>query len=507
MKLISKKLSKEELKLVNKLWPNLSSHIDKSHLNKIGKRLRITEESAKYAVLNSLETLGWRSEKQNKNWREKRIDLWFSTLTICVDEIDSFKRWEKVKLSIIDTLTQWFDNPVWAAFEIIRDPKQPFDIIPKGLFDKIDRPVLVPSIIEYCLQTLILFNARDFDTPSDIFYWGAGNPNFCEWRFRRKGILFKIELKNGDIKEKFIQTDSFPPFETFPKVHQTTIFMLKKEDGSYVRADIMELLSKEFSYPENFENLWSIIKKTVGYEWVARWLKEKTGREFNSREEIKEELKQAYSRTVDRKAMFARKYFPEYENGFVSFKSTYFPYWIPDNWLMDSHKLRIDLGDSYLASLSNKAKKEIFEQLVKSLGFDPLNYEDFRNILSDWKKEKEYDKILSLLKSLKKRYSKVSEKKETTRRNYARLTLKVIEDMIQNKTSINRASNNVINSIRELNLSLRANLKDHPEQIRVRVHKILGEENSLGIFDLKSQEDLKRLRDRIKYRYELEEEK
>jgi len=81
--------------------------------------------------------------------------------------------------------------------------------------------------------------------------------------------------------------------------------------------------------------------------------------------------------------------------------------------------------------------------------------------------------------------------------------------MIQNKTSIRQASNNinVINSIIKLNLSLRANLKDYPKQIRVRVQEILREENKLGIFDFKSQEDLKRLRDRIKNRYELEEEK
>jgi len=503
MKLIFKKPSKEQLGLVNKQLPNLSSYMDKSYLKKIGKRLGITEESAKYAVFNSLEeTLGWHSEK--------RIDLWFSTLTICIDEIDPLKRWEKVKSSIINTLAKWVDNPVWPAFEIIRDPKQPIDIEPKGLFGLIDRPVLLRSVIECCLQTVILFNARDRDIPSDVFYWGPSNLNFCEWRFRRQGFLFKIELKNGDIKEKFIKTDSYQRFFNFPKISKTTNYILEKKDGSWVSANITELLHKNISLPKDYKNHMSKLFNNNKESDIANWLKEKTGREFNSREKIKEELKHGYSRAFDPNVMFARKHFPEYKNKFVSFKSTWLPYWVPNKWLMDSHKLRIDLGDSYLAGLSKNERIKIFEQLIKTLGFSPLiNYVNFRNILSDWEKEKEYDKNQSFLKSLKKRYSKVSEKKEINRRDYARITLKVIENMIQNKTSIRQASNNinVINSIIKLNLSLRANLKDYPKQIRVRVQEILREENKLGIFDFKSQEDLKRLRDRIKNRYELEEEK
>jgi len=425
MKIIFNKISKEGLRLINKKLPNLSSYMDKSHLKKIGKRLGITEESAKYAILNSIEeTLGWRSEKQNKEWRKKRIHLWFSTLTICIDEIDPFKRWEKVKLSIIDTLAQWDDNPVWAAFEIIRDPKQPFDIIPKGFFDIIDRPRFLPPITEYCLQTVILFNARDFDTPSDIFYWGADNPNFCEWRFRKNGILFKIKLKNGDIREK------------------------------YISGIGMDTIKKE-----QMEGLLS---------------------------------------------NYAKKYFPEYENQYVSFKSTFLPDWVPNNWLMDSHKLRIDLGDSYLAGLSKDERIKIFEQLVKTLGFDPFMYKTFHNILKEWMREEQYERIESVLHALKNRYSRKSNKKQKTEHDYALLCLQVIEKILQNKIKFAHASRLVYEDMENSPLGVKRGSND-PEQIRVRSLEVIKKESKSRKFDLKSEGDLKDLQDQIKKRYSIKE--
>lgn len=151
-----KDLSQVSIEWINNWWHKISKHLKEGHLKAISNHLGITKELAKEAILTSLEKLGW---EYDNDLKEHHI-FWLSLIRACIDEKDPFKRWERTKSLICEAIKKWYSNNlIYGTYEIIRDLRIPTEASLQK--SSVILQITEPSFVEYCLRTIILFNAQN----------------------------------------------------------------------------------------------------------------------------------------------------------------------------------------------------------------------------------------------------------------------------------------------------------------------------------------------------------
>lgn len=507
MKLSSKKLLKEELATIKDQWPNVSHYISKNDLKRIAAYFSISEKSTKFIALNTLKRLGYNDE-QNSKWNEKRIGLWLSILKICLDENDLFKRWENAKLLIMNSFTEWFKNDItFGAWEIIRDSEMPYDYRPLGPpKHRIWIPYTLRSITEQCLQTIILFNTVNIKIPTDISYWSAYKASFCDWQFLKKDFLISIELINGDVKEKYIANNEYVNPLDFKQSFCPTELKIRTDKGKLVEINLASFLG-EFGIPKtklkrSCQDLINLVFANVRVDKIKEWLNKHEDINVQNEKQIEEILQRGYYLASD--IEYNKLYFPEHANQLKKHNITPFPPWLPDNWFLDISNLKIDLGDMYLRKLSKTDLDRTFKQLVTDIGFDPFAYKTFRETLKVWRINGEHEKIQNILNILKRRNSKVSFNKIRKKRNYAIITILLVDEMLKTEPNQLKASKAILSKVKKMQLINFSNSKNPSEQIRIRSAEIIKAESKSRKFNLKWPKDLEELSELIRSRHKID---
>lgn len=475
----------------------ISKYLKAKHVGAISKHLGIKKEQTKDVIINSLDKLGW----NNDNLEERHI-FWLSLLRICIEVKNPTKRWGKAKSSICEALISWYEDDLISFPEIFNDIRIPLAAIPKiGIAYKIGSL----SFFEGCLNTVIFFNAKDIDVSPAVFIgeWRWWSPNFCEWDFRRDGTLFKIRLKNQELQEKFVPKLAVDDMWNFERSYNPTSLLFKDELGRINEIKVEDLrsyLSKKAAQnaiPQNVEAMILLLIQHASSKEIERWLETTSGRVVKSEEAVMEfqsMFNRAVSLGVDK--ALAKKYFPEYVNDFTDYKAINYPFWKPEDGLLDLQILKLEFREFYLSKLPTEEKIKALEKLIPTLGFDVFNYENFRTVIKEWEITHEYQKIQFTLKSFEKIYSRAKQKKKKmgTRRTYASLCLIAIKTALDTKCSFYRACGIVSRNLKKEKIKLKLRARITPEVIKSRSYEIAKEK---GISSLGSESDLQNLYDRL----------
>lgn len=430
-----------------------------------------------------------------------------SLFKICVGEHNPNIRWDKAKNSLCEFITRLSDNnPLSGAYAILR--KSRFPIKPAVNKSGITMSVHQDSFIECCLRTIILFNLKNVDAPSNIYIdeWKRGNPNFHRWNFKKEEILIKVTLNNDEVYERSLQKTNFLHIWEFKEKFYPSYFLFSSHYGTKYKLtkNEIKLYLMNFGLPKDYEYLSKniceetirILFHIVSFEAVNKWLKVKIGESFESQSEIENEFKNAYDAAINQS--YLEKYLPEVANNWKSINVSTDPYWNPDNKLLNLEKLRIELGELYFSKLSKEARINVFNELIPILGFDLFNYEQFRNLVEEWGIDLKYNSIQSIIKSLKKVYTPSKQKKQNTQREYALNCLKVIKFKFRNKCSIDQACKVIARNQKNEKTQRLSVDNISSKSIRRRLYDMA---NTYRIKNLRSEKNLQTLYDQLIFRY------